>query len=168
MYDELLSVPLVVRVPGREGRWITHPFSLGWLHEIVTELGEVDTPDMPLTSSYGSHFEMESTPEEILLADSIDQQGHSVVARQEMSKYIVQTDELANKTGTEMRTGPSGHYRLNKDPKERKATNESSEDLVQAAHEVVVEPDEIRKQTRNSTVNDATIDHLKQLGYAGE
>ena len=166
MYDELLSVPLVVRVPGRGGRKITHPFSLGWLHEVVTELCEFDAFDAPLRSSYGSHLEPDTMADDILLADSIDQQGHSIVARQGVLKYVAQTGELADTR--RIRVGPSGYYRLDRDPKERRPTDESYDELERAALDVRVEPDELREQTQSSSIGDATLDQLKQLGYAGE
>lgn len=166
MYDELLSVPLVVRIPGREGRQITHPFSLGWLHEIVTELCGVDGLDAPLTSSYESHFEPDRMVDDVLIADSIDQQGHSIATRQGVVKYVTQTGELADNTG--IRVGPSGSYRLDRDPKERRPTDESWDHLKQATLEFRVEPDELREQTQSSSIDDATLDQLKQLGYAGK
>jgi hypothetical protein len=166
MYDELLSVPLVVRIPGRADRQVTHPFSLGWLHEIVTEFCGIDALDAPLTSSYESHLEPDTMDDDVLLADSIDQQGHSIGARQGVLKYVTQTGELADYTG--IRVGSSGYYRLDRDPKERCPTDESYEHLEQATLEVTVEPDDLREQTQSSSIDDATLDHLKQLGYAGE
>lgn len=166
MYDELLSVPLVIRIPGREGGQIAHPFSLGWLHEVVTDICDVDSLDVPLTSSYESHLEPGATTDDVLLADSIGQQGHSIAARQGMLKYVTQTGELADRTAT--RVGPSGYYRLDRDPKERQAVDESNAGLEQAADEITVEPDDLLVQKRSSGIDNATLDQLKQLGYAEE
>ncbi|MFB6201638.1 MAG: sulfatase-like hydrolase/transferase [Halorhabdus sp.] len=166
LYDELLSVPLIVRIPGRSGRQVTHPYSLGWLHEIVTELCGIGALDASLRSSYESHLEQDTMTDDVLLADSIDQQGHSIAAQQGMLKYVTQTDGLADNRG--IRVGPSGYYHLDKDPKERRPTDESYDDLERAALDVRVEPDELREQTQSSSIDDATLDQLKQLGYAGE
>lgn len=165
MYDELLSVPLIVRVPGRDGGRITNPFSLGWLHELVTEVCGVDAIDAPLTSSHGTHFETEAT-DDVVLADSIDQAGHSIAARRGPLKYVMQTEELVDSSTP--RVGPTDYYRLDTDPKERSAVDRSDEDLEQAAQEVRISPTEIQTQTRGSSIDDSTLDRLKQLGYAEE
>ncbi len=166
MYDELLAVPLVVSAPGRDGGQISHPFSLGWLHELVTEFCGIDTLDAPITSSCGSHFETNTTAKEILLADSISQRGHSIVARQGVQKYVVQTGELDS--GAKVRVGPHGCYRLDTDPKERQLRADSHDDLEQAAQKITIDPEELREQTRGPSIDDATIDQLRQLGYAAE
>jgi choline-sulfatase len=167
MYDELLSVPLVVRVPSREANGlITHPFSLGWLHELVAEICGIDVIDAPLTSSYKTHLEPDTMTDDVLLADSIDQQGHSIASRRGIVKYTIQTDELADKTAT--RVGPSGYYQLDRDPKERQPVDKSYRGLKQTVSELRVEPDELRKQPQSSSIDGATLDQLRQLGYAGE
>lgn len=166
MYDEFLSVPLVVRILGREGKQITRPFSLGRLYEIISEVCGFDTLDVPLTSSYESHLEPDTMADDVLITDSIDQQGHSIAARQGSLKYVTQTGEPANNTG--IRVGPSGYYPLDGDPKERQTTDESHEALERAALDVRIEPDELRAETQSSVIDDAILDQLKQLGYTGK
>jgi hypothetical protein len=104
--------------------------------------------------------------DDILLADSIDQQGHSIAARRGTVKYVTQTGELPDRLGT--RVGPSGYHHLERNRKERRPTDEPEKGLEQAALEVRVEPDELREQAQSSSIDDATLDQLKQLGYAEE
>lgn len=166
MYDELLDVPLVVRIPGREGRRINHPVSLGWLHEIVSELGDVSKLEAPLSSSRESHFAVDSTEEEVILADSISPQGHSIAARKDETKYVMQTGELT--TANETEVGPKGYYRLDTDPKERLPREGLDATLEEATRQVTVEPETLQNQTKASDIDESTMDRLKQLGYVEE
>jgi choline-sulfatase len=166
MYDELLGVPLIVRVPGREGERIRHPTSLGWLHEIISELGDVNELEAPLTSSRKSLFATDSTEEDVVLADSISPRGHSIVARKGRTKFVMQTGELSDAKETEV--GPKGYYRLDIDPKERFSYEGSDAALAQSARRVKTEPEDLKQPTDSSSIDEATIDRLKQLGYAEE
>jgi choline-sulfatase len=166
MYDDLLSVPLVVRVPGRDGSHITRPFSLGWLHEMVTELCGIGEIDPPLTSSYVRHLGPASQTNDVLLTDSIDHRGHSIAARHGTLKYITQSGNLGEGTATNV--GPSGFYHFEKNPKERRSAGETDADLRRAAREIRVDPSDLRKRTESTSVDAETVDRLKQLGYAGE
>lgn len=163
LYDELLAVPLVGRIPGYGGGKLTSAFSLGWFHEIVADICGIATLDVPLTSAHQSHFESDTTADDVLLADSISHRGHSLVVRQGVWKYVSQNGELANVTET--RVGPQGHFRLDKNPKERQAHDDSWDVLERVADELIVVPEELRKQTRDSSIDNATRDQLKQLGY---
>ena len=166
MYDELLEVPLVVRTPGEEGELISSPFSLGWLHEIITELGDVRELDTPLSSSQNSHFTPDRTEEKTILADSISPRGHSIVARNGETKFVMQTGKLTD--ADEAEVGPHGYSRLDIDPKERLSHECSEATLEQAVHQVMVDPEDLRQETGSAGIDDATIDQLKQLGYAEE
>jgi len=166
MYDELLGVPLIARIPGREGGRIKQPFSLGWLHEIVSELGGVGELDVPLTSSRESHFASDSTEREVILADSISPRGHSVAAQKGEAKFVVQTGELSDTEETEV--GPQGYSLLGRDPKERFSQQGSEATLEQAARQVTVDPEDLRREVGSSGIDETTIDQLKQLGYTQE
>jgi hypothetical protein len=165
LYDELLQVPLIVHTPDRNGTPITYPFSLGWLHEIISELGAVDTLDSPLTSPYENHLEASEPMGEVLLVDSIDQLGHSIAAREGAMKYVSLASELAGQSATN--TGPSGYFRVDRDPKERRSFDELIPHLEQLIHDTKIDPNSIRKRAPG-TVDDTTLDQLRQLGYAGE
>lgn len=86
-YEELLAVPLVVRLPNRDHERYNHLFSLGWLHEIIAEISDLAPMDAPLTSSVDSLLS-KGNNKEIVLADSISHRGHSNVAQQKDTKYV--------------------------------------------------------------------------------
>jgi len=167
MYDELLSVPLVVRVPGVAGDRIDRLFSLGWLHEFVAELGAVPEMDAPVSSSYETHLPRRNSgdgDEGTLLADSISHRGHSVVARRGDEKFVLHTGELER--SEEVNVGPYGHYLLGADPTERVSDGVGESNLERPAREIVVEPESLRGRADVSGIDDAAADRLKQLGYA--
>ena len=162
-YEELLSVPLVVRVPGEDGERIERPFSLGWLHELVCESCDVSHMDAPLSSSVDPLSD--AGEGETVLADSISHRGHSVVARQGDTKYVTQTDELEEPD--EVEVGTPGVYRLDRDPMERTTVEEAVPELEAAAEEVALDdPESLRSRAESSGIDAATRDQLKQLGYA--
>jgi choline-sulfatase len=163
MYDELLGVPLIVRVPGREGGRIEGAFSLGWVHELVAEICGVDTMDAPVTSSRASLLS-DGALEDVVLADSVRDRGHSVAAWRADEKFVVQTEELSGAAEAEI--GPQGYYDLATDPTERRALEEGADALEAAAREVVVEPARLRDSESSSKIDAETADQLKQLGYA--
>lgn len=162
-YEELLGVPLVVRVPGRDGDRIERPMSLGWLHELIAELAGVGEMDAPLTSEDSRHLSPEASHEPLLLADSISPQGHSVVARSGDVKYVVQTDDLSGSDDPTVQ--PTGTYRLADDPAERVQSDRDDSSLVREANRRRIDPEELR-QSSAGPVSAATKDRLKQLGYA--
>ena len=162
-YEELLSVPLVVRVPDSDGERIDGLFSLGWLHELVAEMGEVSSMDAPLSSGRESHFS--SGGESDVVADSISHSGHSIVVWRGSRKYVRQTHDL--KEASEIGVGTPGLYKLAEDPKERVPQDEVVAGLKQVANGVEIDTlEELHSRNPSSTVSAETKDRLKQLGYA--
>lgn len=161
-FDELLSVPLVVRMPGEDGERISRPFSLGWLHGVISEVCELGDIGAPMSSELSWNATTSPIDErEVLLADSISPDGHSVVARREGEKRVVHSDGLEF-----LNRGPqkSGAYHITRDPKER-VPGESKDGLYKRASEVMVAPEEI-ESAASTEIDQVTEDRLKQLGYA--
>jgi len=167
-YDELLNVPLVVRVPEHDGRRVDTPFSLGWIHELLADLTDAPALDAPLSSPYEGKLPIEEPSgdtQATLLADSISPRGHSVVVRRGSTKHVVQTHELTDATSPDVQ--PTGTYHLCRDPKERIRADAVNSELRQRAEDLVTAPDELRAGTDDdSSVTEATKDRLRQLGYA--
>jgi choline-sulfatase len=111
-YEELLSVPLIVRLPDSANERIERSFSLGWLHELVAEVGDTPTMDAPLLSDRESHLSVGESTKEIV-ADSISHRGHSIVVWQGATKYVRQTYHLTE--DSESAAGKAEFYRLNGD-----------------------------------------------------
>jgi len=166
-YDEVLKVPLVVKVPDQEGDRLDRSFSLGWLHELVSELCELESMEVPLSSSNDTHLakNSQSDEDEVVLADSIGHRGHSIVAYQEDTKYVRQTNELAG--AHEIEVQDPGTYRLRIDPNERNPTGEQVPSLQHAADDIEIDdPTELRSPDGPTRIDEAAEDRLKQLGYA--
>jgi choline-sulfatase len=86
-YDELLHVPLLVRVPGGPGRRTDVPFSLAWLHELLAEVLDVPPAPLPSRSPSGSHTD-EPDDGRVVLTDAIGPFGHTVIARDDRFKLV--------------------------------------------------------------------------------
>jgi choline-sulfatase len=166
MYDELLKIPLIIRTPGREGERVNQPFSLGWLHEIISELSDVSELEVPLSSSKESHFASDSTESEVILADSISPRGHSVAAQRGEARFVIQTGEMTD--AEEIEVGPQGFCQLGRSQGEQFSQQNLETTLEQAANQVTVDPEDLRREAGSSSVGEATIDQLKQLGYTQE
>lgn len=167
MYDELLSVPLVVRIPGLDGHNLQRPFSLGWLHEVVTEIAELPGMDVPIQCSRQRHLDsenLEPDDDQVILADSISERGHSIVTRRGDVKLIRHTGELSGIH--EIEVAEPGFYELAKDPKERAPSTGPGEDLARAAQEVEIDVNDLRKTDESDRGDVAIKDQLHQLGYA--
>ncbi|AUV82848.1 sulfatase [Salinigranum rubrum] len=87
MYDELLHVPLLVRAPMGIGRRLDGPFSLGWLHELVSDVAGVPRGQFPAESGRTSHVTDEGDEDAVVVSDALDDLGHSIVTRNGAWKY---------------------------------------------------------------------------------
>jgi len=85
MYDELLHVPLLIRLPGSDGRRIQTPFSLGWLHDLFAEALDIDSAGAPLSGPDGSYLSADYA-NELVFADSMSEKCHSVTVRDQSTK----------------------------------------------------------------------------------
>jgi choline-sulfatase len=161
MYDELLSVPLVVRVPGEDGERISRPFSLGWLHELVSQVASIDSFDAPLSSEDGNHLlaTSERALSGELIADSISDEGHTVAAFTRCEKFISATSEF------DKHSENLGGYNRCDDPKERSRLLNGPTKLIDRVQSMLVDPKSINAERERKDVDEETSDLLKQLGY---
>jgi choline-sulfatase len=92
-YDELLHVPLLVRVPDsdEDGDRIDVPFSLSWLHELTAEVLDIEPMDLPAGSPSGTHLG-DIDDGRLVVADSLTAFGHTVVVRDRQHKLIKHFD----------------------------------------------------------------------------
>jgi hypothetical protein len=152
---------LIIWTPEREGERVNQPFSLGWLHEIISELSDVSELEVPLSSSKESHFVSDSTESEVILADSISPRGHSVTAQKGEAKFVIQTGEMTD--AEEIEVGPQGFFQLGRSQGEQFSQQNLETTLEQAANQVTIDPEDLRREAGSSSVGEATIDQLKQL-----
>lgn len=167
MYDELLSVPLVVRTPNERGGINEHPFSLGWIHEIIAELCSVQSLTAPLTSTYGEHLsekELNASELDIITSDSIGPDGHSIAVRNLSDKYVTHTLQTAH--SDELSVGPHGHFDTLHDPQERTPLDNTNSDLVREAQEIKTNVQNINTNGEVRDIDEEVADQLKQLGYS--
>jgi choline-sulfatase len=167
--DELLKIPLLVRIPGEEGRRIDSLMSLGWLHELLADIGDWGRINAPLTTDRSSHLnENEDHAKPTVLADSLSDRGHTVVVREEGHKLVTHNGELQDIDRTDPKVTPAGLYDLSVHPRER-CESKAMPRLHQIAESISTTPDEFatnRSVQSDSAELDASVeDQLKQLGY---
>ncbi|WP_169802662.1 sulfatase-like hydrolase/transferase [Halalkalicoccus paucihalophilus] len=88
LYDDLLHVPLLVRTPESEGKRISVPFSLAWLHELIAEILDIPMGDFPTESGKDSIFNSMDESANPIVSDSVDEQGHTVAIRNNRTKLF--------------------------------------------------------------------------------
>jgi choline-sulfatase len=170
MYDELVSVPLVVRVPGQHGGRVKSLFSLGWLSELIADAVGIDRPEFPCQSSRETHLNPPAEmDEEVLYADTISTEGHTVMMRQEDIKLVLHNDNFSigshDKVTPENRVTPEAQFELAVDPHERDPL-ELKHSLVETGRQFVSDPDEWFDRDTDATIDKETLDQLQQLGYS--
>lgn len=88
-YGESLHVPLLVRVPGSDGKQVSQPVSLAWIPKMITELLDLSPGEFPY--DYGepsifTDYQKDTTPQ--IISDSLDAHGHTVTVRDSETKII--------------------------------------------------------------------------------
>jgi len=159
MYEELLHVPLLVRIPGGEGRRVDSPISLVWLHELIAEAAGVERGDFPRHSGRESH--LDPTEDALVVADAISADGHTIVTRQGRIKRI---SECAGGDRGSI-DGEPLVFDLAVDPGERAnlGASASTRELADAATDVFTPPDQLRPLA--GEIDAETRELLGQLGY---
>jgi choline-sulfatase len=159
MYEELLHVPLLVRIPGNEGRRVRSPISLAWLHELIAEAAGVERGDFPRHSGRESH--LEPTEDVLVVADAISADGHTIVTRQGELKRI---SECAGGDRGSI-DGEPLMFDLDVDPGERTSLEASAltKELADAAADVFTPPEQLRPLA--GEIDAETRELLGQLGY---
>lgn len=159
MYEELLHVPLLVRIPGGEGRRVDSPISLAWLHELIAETAGLERGDFPRQSGRESHLD----PDEdvLVVADAISADGHTIATRQGRIKRI---SECAGGDRGSLNGDPLV-FDLDVDPGERTdlSTEQSASALAEAADSMFTPPDALRPL--EGAIDSRTRELLGQLGY---
>ncbi|WP_152042636.1 sulfatase-like hydrolase/transferase [Salinigranum salinum] len=169
VWDELLKVPLLVRIPNGGGGRIEAPMSLGWLHEVLSDIGGWDGIDAPLATDRSSHFsENEYNRTQTMLADSLSNQGHTVIVREAERKLVAHSDGLLNADRPASKITPAGLYDLSVHPRERRVSDPPSH-LRQIAEDVLTTPEifvtRLEEQSDPVGIDAGVEDQLRQLGY---
>jgi len=156
MYDELLHVPLLIRIPNGESKRISTPFSLGWLHEVIQELTDVRMEELPYASGRSDPFSSEKV-ETPIIADAITQKGHTVTVRNEKTKFTRFMSSNSSDKGAGYRTysdrGERAELKLGEIPIEHK----------QLVEKLFCAPSDLNSV--RGEVSEGVDDLLKQLGY---
>lgn len=161
LHDELLHVPLLVRIPGIDGRRVETPVSLAWLHEIATEAVGIDDGEYPATSGLESLLDPGGEPETVF-SDAIDERGHSVAVRDDRHKVITSY----RLEGADVEYSYHSHpieldYR--QDPRETHERPVSRSALQREAESVFRTPTELRSEGEG--FSSQMEQRLQDLGY---
>jgi choline-sulfatase len=158
MYEELLHVPLLARIPDQGDRRVSHPFSLVWLHELLADVAGLDRASFRRSSGREDH--LAPATDTVVLADAMSADGHTVAARDGRDKRI--SPCLGGQRG---RNADPLLFDLALDPGERADRSEDTEvpTLVDASDSILTSPDDLRSV--RETINAQTRTRLGQLGY---
>ncbi|ELY63482.1 hypothetical protein C489_18761 [Natrinema versiforme JCM 10478] len=163
LYDDLLHVPLLVRIPGEDARRVSTPFSLAWLHELIAEVLDLPDGDFPTFSGRESIFDPmddESTP---VISDSIDERGHTVSVRNSQTKLISHApiDEVDDSSPL---AAPDVAFDYVQDPGERVSLDGNDyPDLQDQAKGLHTDPAEL--SSIDGKFSEDVEQRLKDLGY---
>ena len=158
MYDELLHVPLLVRVPATTGKRIKSLFSLGWLHELISELVNIEPADMPATTQRDSHIQ-NYTDDEVVVADSVTEAGYTAAVRSSNLKHVEYRGEENNEHYTENPTV----YRIEQDQAETSPVKVKSHSLHKIVDQYYIDPSNMK--SLNEDIGVDAKSRLEQLGY---
>lgn len=162
VYNELLRVPLLVRVPDEDGDRVDEPFSLAWLHELISDV--LDVPrgeDFPTKTDGRDHLNPADDDDAVALSDSVLPDGHLVTAQTETDKLIAHHGGLKPQYDHK----PTASYDLTSDPWERRPADaqRAPERLRRLVKGVATEPDDLRTVGTESSAE--AKQRLKELGY---
>ena len=160
MVDDLLRVPMIVRVPGERARRLGHTFSLAWLHELLGEVTSVEPGNLPASTTRDSHIEADVS-DAIAVSDSVNQDGYSIAVRDADRKYV----EHNTDTKPPFIDANSQLFHLRHDPGEHNPTVDASppanfRDVVDGYR---TEPTDV-SELHSDLAADAER-RLQQLGY---
>ncbi|WP_277552315.1 sulfatase [Halobaculum limi] len=159
LYDELLHVPLIVRIPDNNHRRNNSPFSLGWLHELLGEIAGVDLGEFPYSSEQESHLSEALSTDTPVVSDTLSESGHTVAVQDSDKKLWKMTHSKAGyeDTGIAFRLMSDGSERIEIDP----------ESVDRQFHKLISEHSSSPNSLRSveGEISSETDDLLKQLGY---
>lgn len=165
MYDELLHVPLLLRVP--DSMHVSPPpqvkeyFSLAWLHELLADVAGLDRFDLAATTNRESHLKPDYTPS--VISDSISDFGHSIAIRNESELLIRHYGEKTSPNPVEQEimaeyTGQNLVYRHGEEVGETK-----SGEFERLAEELRTNPEDLPRI--GDELSDEVESQLRDLGY---
>jgi choline-sulfatase len=165
LYNELLHVPLLTRVPGFEGERLYRPFSLGWLHELMADVAGINRAELPLTSSINDHrqSDAEVAAQPVVVSDSISKNGRTI-AVQSRDVKIVKT-ELSPEDEEFNMSHQNAVYNISTDPLERHRLSISkAPQYLETTIEKHEQSDNFPKPL-DGYMSDEVQDKLRDLGY---
>jgi choline-sulfatase len=168
LFDELLHVPFLVRLPDGTADRFDAPFSLAWIHELLADLADIERGPLPGTSGRTSHLDDEAHA--IALSDSVSHRGHTVTARTACYKFVrhfgkplYREHQLASVV--EPFNGEGVTYDLHADPAEHLPLDatESPAELRELVADVQVQPSDISSLA--GELDTEAKARLEDLGY---
>jgi len=165
MFDELLHVPLLLRVPDSVPvslpDRVEEPFSLAWLHELITEIADIDGFDMASSTDRQSHLIPDTTPQ--LVSDSVSHLGHSLAIRDSSELLVIHYGERTspNPVECEIMAPYTGQNLVMKDGDVVESTE--SGEIEAYVEELRTLPDSLPRIGDN--LSQDAEDRLRELGY---
>lgn len=164
LYDELLRVPLLVRVPGETGERIDRPVSLAWVHKLLAEVLDIEPGPFPASGPSTPLLDTDADADEIVVSDSLDESGHTVAVRDGRHKYLTHRGEGGDSEATYPYATEDVVFRYETDTGERvPMPPEATTELKDIARELTMAPED-HPSIRGGF--DTTVEQrLKELGY---
>jgi choline-sulfatase len=164
LYDELLHVPLLVRTPDDDRRRIDRPFSLAWMHELLSEIIDIETGDFPAVSGSESILHGSSDESNVVVSDSLDESGHSLAVRNEQNKLLAHVGSREADRSEYRYFDRDTAFQYVSDRGERVPIDpETVPELETSVHDLTVDPD--THPTIEGGFDPATEQRLRDLGY---
>jgi arylsulfatase A-like enzyme len=168
MFDELLHVPLLVRMPEETVNRFDTPYSLAWLHELLADLAGIDRGPLAATSGRESH--LDDDDHAVVVSDSVSHRGHTVVTRTAEYKFVRHFGEPLYREhrlwdAVEPFNGDGVAYRIRSDPSEQVplAPEEAPTELRELTDNAHVEPADV--PSLEGEFDAAARERLHDLGY---
>ncbi|RJT07987.1 sulfatase [Halococcus sp. IIIV-5B] len=164
LFNELLHVPLLVRHPDKKSKRVSDPISLAWLNELIAEAIDEQPPDFPSASGQPSLFE-DTTESTVLVADGLDEQGHSVAAIDTNGKYIVHSSGELRDNRSLVWHEDDTYYDLQSDPMEQAPLSgeQASDEVVTTACQYLTTDRDL--PAIDNSLSNATKERLRDIGY---
>jgi len=164
LYDELLHVPLLVRTPSEEGRRISRPFSLAWLHELLAELVALEGGNFPSESGLKSVLREGTATPNAIISDSLDDRGHTIAVRDTSDKLIAheKVEYISGIDHMYFDRDILFNYELDIGERDQLMADHRP-DLVELAHDSLTEPGDL--PAVEGTFDRGVQSRLRDLGY---
>jgi choline-sulfatase len=156
LYDELLHVPLIIRIPNKDGSRVQRQFSLAWINEILEEILREDFASFPAETGV-SHLDGNEDLETPIYSDSITENGHTVAVRNQEYKYT-KMDHVG-----EMSDDGIGSYLSNGVETKLRSISQIPTELTEFTETHFCEPSSL--SVVSAELDEDVDDLLKQLGY---